>query len=283
MSVFESRSPSAGRTATGAAAVCRVLQSRPAPSKPGGQTPVERREGYFEAAKGVITVPALHTMLYPRVLVATAILKRAVVSQLIPYRALPGLTAILAAAMGVRRSPAEAAPEVSPQNLQQLMVANTGMKHRGRVGVCCRPRSTGGVRLMRSNESRTRLGQTLGTNRVRGHGFETTLKEFFNGNPFVIAIQPLAPGADAQEPFQIMQPGDNPPGEHDDWHGHDDNDEGFDDTLAPVCLLCATQEQSRQPSQLIRPRKGDDDHEADKLQPHDLGSRPRVPHQTSSA
>ena len=66
---------------------------------------------------------AANAMLYPRVLVATAILNRAVVSPLIPYLALPGLTASLAAAMGVRRSPAEAAPEVSPQNPLQLMAA----------------------------------------------------------------------------------------------------------------------------------------------------------------
>ncbi len=66
---------------------------------------------------------AANAMLYPRVLVATAILNRAVVVPLALYLALPGLVAVVAATLGVRRSPPDGAPEVALQNPLQLMAA----------------------------------------------------------------------------------------------------------------------------------------------------------------
>lgn len=66
---------------------------------------------------------AANAMLYPRVVIATAILNPAVVSPLIPYLALPALVAALAAAMGVRRSPADDAPALSLHNPLQMTAA----------------------------------------------------------------------------------------------------------------------------------------------------------------
>jgi uncharacterized membrane protein (DUF4010 family) len=63
---------------------------------------------------------AANAVLYPRVLVATAILNPAVVPPLMPYLAPPALVAALIAAAGVRRSPAVGAPEVSLDNPLQL-------------------------------------------------------------------------------------------------------------------------------------------------------------------
>ncbi len=61
-----------------------------------------------------------NAMLYPRVLVATAILSPAVVSPLLPYLIPPAVVAALVAAVGAFRSPATAAPEVTQQHPLQL-------------------------------------------------------------------------------------------------------------------------------------------------------------------
>jgi uncharacterized membrane protein (DUF4010 family) len=66
---------------------------------------------------------AANAMLYPRVLVATAFLNRAVVKPLAVYLALPALVAVLVAALGARRSPPTAAPGVSRRNPLQLGAA----------------------------------------------------------------------------------------------------------------------------------------------------------------
>jgi uncharacterized membrane protein (DUF4010 family) len=59
-------------------------------------------------------------MLYPRVIVATAILNAAVVRPLGPYLIAPALVAALVAAMGARRSRAEQSPEMTVRNPLQL-------------------------------------------------------------------------------------------------------------------------------------------------------------------
>jgi uncharacterized membrane protein (DUF4010 family) len=64
-----------------------------------------------------------NAMLYPRVLVATAILNPAVVAPLLPYLAPPAAVAALVAAAGARRSSATPAPEVSQANPLQLVAA----------------------------------------------------------------------------------------------------------------------------------------------------------------
>ena len=51
---------------------------------------------------------AANAMLYPRVLIATAILNPAVLSPLVSYLAAPGLVAAIATTVGVRRSPGPA-------------------------------------------------------------------------------------------------------------------------------------------------------------------------------
>lgn len=61
-----------------------------------------------------------NAMLYPRVLVATAVLNQAVVAPLLPYLIPPALVAALAAAAGARRSPPTGAPEVPQRNPLQL-------------------------------------------------------------------------------------------------------------------------------------------------------------------
>jgi uncharacterized membrane protein (DUF4010 family) len=63
---------------------------------------------------------AANAMLYPRVLVATAILNRAVVGPLLPYLALPALVAACVALAGAFRSPPTSAPEGSQPNPLRL-------------------------------------------------------------------------------------------------------------------------------------------------------------------
>lgn len=66
---------------------------------------------------------AANAMLYPRVLVATAILNAAVVLPLVPYLVAPGLVAALVALVGARRSTAPGRPDVSVANPLQLAAA----------------------------------------------------------------------------------------------------------------------------------------------------------------
>jgi uncharacterized membrane protein (DUF4010 family) len=66
---------------------------------------------------------AANAMLYPRVVIATAILNPAVVLPLISYLAAPALVAALATVAGVRRSAPEPASEVTLQNPLQLGAA----------------------------------------------------------------------------------------------------------------------------------------------------------------
>jgi uncharacterized membrane protein (DUF4010 family) len=66
---------------------------------------------------------AANAMLYPRVLVATAILNQAVVTPLLPYLAPPAVIAVFVAAWGTYRSPRTAAADVSPGNPLQLAAA----------------------------------------------------------------------------------------------------------------------------------------------------------------
>ena len=66
---------------------------------------------------------AANAMLYPRVIVATAILGPAVVPALIPYLAAPALVAALAAMVGARRSPAAGVTDIPLQNPLQLTAA----------------------------------------------------------------------------------------------------------------------------------------------------------------
>lgn len=66
---------------------------------------------------------AANAMLYPRVLVATAILNAAVVPTLVPYLVAPGVVAALVAVAGARRAPEAGPPEVSMRNPLQLAAA----------------------------------------------------------------------------------------------------------------------------------------------------------------
>jgi len=66
---------------------------------------------------------AANAMLYPRVLVATAILNAAVVPPLVPYLVAPGLVAALVALVGARRSTAAGGPDVAVANPLQLAAA----------------------------------------------------------------------------------------------------------------------------------------------------------------
>jgi uncharacterized membrane protein (DUF4010 family) len=66
---------------------------------------------------------AANAMLYPRVLVATAILNSAVVPALAPYLVAPAAIAAVVVIVGARRSPETAAPEVSVRNPLQLASA----------------------------------------------------------------------------------------------------------------------------------------------------------------
>jgi uncharacterized membrane protein (DUF4010 family) len=66
---------------------------------------------------------AANAMLYPRVLIATAILNPTVVSSLVGYLAFPALVAWLGVAVGARRSSVQVASEVSQHNPLQLSAA----------------------------------------------------------------------------------------------------------------------------------------------------------------
>lgn len=66
---------------------------------------------------------AANAMLYPRVLVATAILNPAVVPPLVAYLAWPAVVAALATVVGIRRSPAVGDAVVSQENPLQLKTA----------------------------------------------------------------------------------------------------------------------------------------------------------------
>jgi uncharacterized membrane protein (DUF4010 family) len=66
---------------------------------------------------------AANAMLYPRVLLATAILNAAVVPLLVPYLVAPALVAGLVAIVGARRSPDTGAHDVSARNPLQLGAA----------------------------------------------------------------------------------------------------------------------------------------------------------------
>jgi uncharacterized membrane protein (DUF4010 family) len=63
---------------------------------------------------------AANAMLYPRVLLATAILNAAVVSPLLLYLAAPAVVALVVAALGARGPSAASAPEVTSTNPLQL-------------------------------------------------------------------------------------------------------------------------------------------------------------------
>ena len=92
---------------------------------------------------------AANAMLYPRVIVATAILNSAVVPPLVPYLAAPALVAALMAVVGALRStPAEGAPDVS---LDESAATRWGPSDgrsisSGADGCAHRPRVVGGVR-----------------------------------------------------------------------------------------------------------------------------------------
>jgi uncharacterized membrane protein (DUF4010 family) len=64
-----------------------------------------------------------NAMLFPRVLIATAILNPAVVGPLVRHVAAPALVAALATAVGARKSPPADEPEVLPDNPLQLAAA----------------------------------------------------------------------------------------------------------------------------------------------------------------
>ena len=66
---------------------------------------------------------AANAMLYPRVLIATAILNPAVLPPLASYLAAPALVAAIATTMGVRRSPPAGATDMTLQNPLQLTAA----------------------------------------------------------------------------------------------------------------------------------------------------------------
>jgi uncharacterized membrane protein (DUF4010 family) len=80
---------------------------------------MSRADGAIERPLAFGAVAA-NAMLYPRVLVATAILNRAVVPELYPYLIAPAAVAAAIAALGAWRSPGEAGPEMSVQNPLQL-------------------------------------------------------------------------------------------------------------------------------------------------------------------
>lgn len=81
-----------------------------------------RTDRAMDRALALGTVGA-NAMLYPRVLVATAILNAAVAVPLVLYLTLPALVAALVTVVGARRSPATGAPDVMLQNPLQLVGA----------------------------------------------------------------------------------------------------------------------------------------------------------------
>ncbi|MGE0446918.1 MAG: MgtC/SapB family protein [Vicinamibacterales bacterium] len=77
-----------------------------------------------EAARALaVGAVAGNAMLYPRVLVATAILNAAVALPLVPYLVPPAVIAALVAIIGARRSPRTGAPDVAVRNPLQLAAA----------------------------------------------------------------------------------------------------------------------------------------------------------------
>lgn len=78
--------------------------------------PLQDRELAFGTVAG-------NAMLYPRVLVATAILNAAVVPALFPYLIPPAIAAALVALLGLRRGPAGGGADLSLQNPLQLRAA----------------------------------------------------------------------------------------------------------------------------------------------------------------
>lgn len=83
---------------------------------------VSRTDAALDRALAFGTVGA-NAMLYPRVVVATAILNPALVVPLVRYLALPALAAALVTVLGARRSSDTEAPEVLLQNPLQLFAA----------------------------------------------------------------------------------------------------------------------------------------------------------------
>jgi uncharacterized membrane protein (DUF4010 family) len=81
-----------------------------------GSDPVTDRALAFGAA-------AANAMLYPRVLIATAILNPTVVPPLLLYLVAPALVAAIVAAAGALRSPTEGAPAMALRNPLQLAAA----------------------------------------------------------------------------------------------------------------------------------------------------------------
>jgi uncharacterized membrane protein (DUF4010 family) len=81
-----------------------------------------RTERAHERALAIGTVGA-NTMLFPRVLLATAVLNPAVVGRLALYFAAPAVVGVLALALGVRRSERPHAAEPLPRNPLQLTAA----------------------------------------------------------------------------------------------------------------------------------------------------------------
>jgi uncharacterized membrane protein (DUF4010 family) len=81
-----------------------------------------RSEPAIDRALAIGAVGA-NAMLYPRVIVATALLNPAVVGPLAPYLAPPAAVAALVAAAGARRSSSTTAPEIAQQNPLQLGAA----------------------------------------------------------------------------------------------------------------------------------------------------------------
>jgi uncharacterized membrane protein (DUF4010 family) len=66
---------------------------------------------------------AANAMLYPRVLIAAAILNTSVVPPLVPYLVAPAAVAVLVAIVGARRPSTSGAHDVSPRNPLQLAAA----------------------------------------------------------------------------------------------------------------------------------------------------------------
>lgn len=64
-----------------------------------------------------------NAVLYPRVLVATAVLNPALVPPLVPYLVMPAFVAALTVAAGIRRPAIVGAPDLPLDNLLQLRAA----------------------------------------------------------------------------------------------------------------------------------------------------------------
>lgn len=81
-----------------------------------------RTDPSIERALAFGTVAA-NAMLYPRVLLVTAVLNRSVVGSLLPYLVAPAVIAFLVAASGARRTESSDQAETPPQNPLQLRAA----------------------------------------------------------------------------------------------------------------------------------------------------------------